>query len=1333
MRVFISSTFADMQAERDHLVRFVLPRLREDLQPRRIHLVGVDLRWGVTSEQDVSDICREVIDDCRPRFLCLLGGRYGTVPLGEERSITADEIHYGVLDRTIADRGFAYFYFREEAATAAMVETTPGQFREPRGSENERRLTELKCAIRAAGLNPVTYSARWDDGSRRLTELKTLGEHVYSDLLGRMVTDPRLRDRFEGVLPSAGEFAEEQAAIDAFVERCTERFVLGSRDRVQEELLGHIRGTGGNGYYCLVGPPGSGKSAMLAHISTHPTLIDDSLTVVIRHFAGTSPDSTNVRRTLRHLCHAIKNACRGVTGEVPDEPEQLRLMLRDCLRQASATQHVVILLDGVNQLDARPPFSSFHWLPAELPPNVRVILSTSPGAVLDDLRRTLAPLVIELDPLTRGDAETIVTRFCQRYRKNLEPEQRTALLAKTDAGTPLYVLVALEELRTLGTPEETTRCVAELPPTTDALFAWILRRLADDDGFRNSAGHPVGPALVSRFAALLGASRYGLSQRELVELVDPGDPEGNVAALLNLVRPYLMYRGELFDFYHGQFRDAAVRSCLRTDSQRQAAHSQLANYFRDTAAPERANRWSHDARPLGELPFHLAGAARIEEIRKLFSQLAFLAARVASGQIFEQLADYALAGVPSAAGLTAWHAFLQKHAQRLSAHPAMLVALVNHEGFDDARSQLARTAWPLPWLRTSTETMPPAATRPVEGLRAELSSTIEFSWHKVSALAPQRAVAFGLEQLGTLRVFDLNDMRPTDVLLSIKRDRPLVLACAPDARSLAVFYETGRAELYRCAWGTGHHPAALERVAAFDFYLPETQEPVVVWHDGAYWYQARSDALAHISLDLHEPTEDRLAAGQRGELCALVFVEGTRLVALRQGRDVVLVTPGAPPLRRESTDLAAACPCGPESVAAGFTDGELVVFHLDSSVTASATVRAGILRGGLGWDGMRLLWLSEDGAFISWRPGDAAPLPVEDNQEVFPVHLHVTPRRWILEPDGSLLLGTTHSIVALRVLQGGAKPDGRLEQLLGGPTWRAVLKRDRDQWLLERQYPEERLLGREVMGRLYCANDGEGRLFAPSGYGPGYVVDLTTFQGTPLQDCPMGINAAVGDIAGGCWLTDRTGDIYFADQQGCCDRVVELGLSDVHGANLVDCGDHLLWLGHSVKYFPDTGAEPARTFVFFRKARRGSPTLERVGEHFRHPREGQCFAALYDVTTGRLVTLWVTASERGETTNLRVAPVTAFARWEFAEIPLTSLGPYTMVQADLSADGRFIGVLNRHGEFVCVAVSDGRVVATLAGSAPFIAVAPGRSGPEFWISEPGARIRGCTLVEGAFS
>jgi hypothetical protein len=88
VRVFISSTFRDMHAERDHLVRFVLPRLKEDFLKRRMHLVDVDLRWGVTADQDAFELCMDEIDRCRPRFICILGGRYGWVP--PPKSIEAD-------------------------------------------------------------------------------------------------------------------------------------------------------------------------------------------------------------------------------------------------------------------------------------------------------------------------------------------------------------------------------------------------------------------------------------------------------------------------------------------------------------------------------------------------------------------------------------------------------------------------------------------------------------------------------------------------------------------------------------------------------------------------------------------------------------------------------------------------------------------------------------------------------------------------------------------------------------------------------------------------------------------------------------------------------------------------------------------------------------------------------------------------------------------------------------------------------------------------------------------------------------------------------------------
>jgi hypothetical protein len=82
IKVFISSTFKDMNAERDVLIKSVFPRLREWAEETLGVLVQeVDLRWGVTEEQArrglALDLSLEGIDECKPYFLCMLGRRYG--------------------------------------------------------------------------------------------------------------------------------------------------------------------------------------------------------------------------------------------------------------------------------------------------------------------------------------------------------------------------------------------------------------------------------------------------------------------------------------------------------------------------------------------------------------------------------------------------------------------------------------------------------------------------------------------------------------------------------------------------------------------------------------------------------------------------------------------------------------------------------------------------------------------------------------------------------------------------------------------------------------------------------------------------------------------------------------------------------------------------------------------------------------------------------------------------------------------------------------------------------------------------------------------------------
>jgi len=167
IRVFISSTFRDMHAERDHLVKVVFPSLRARLEPYRLHLVDIDLRWGVTQEQANSDLaldlCLQQIQECRPFFLGILGERYGYVPKTFSReaanrygwiqhqtgkSITELEILHGVL-RIPRMHDHAFFFFRDRTFNRDVPEPKRADVL-PEDDDSAGNLTRLKEAIRRA-------------------------------------------------------------------------------------------------------------------------------------------------------------------------------------------------------------------------------------------------------------------------------------------------------------------------------------------------------------------------------------------------------------------------------------------------------------------------------------------------------------------------------------------------------------------------------------------------------------------------------------------------------------------------------------------------------------------------------------------------------------------------------------------------------------------------------------------------------------------------------------------------------------------------------------------------------------------------------------------------------------------------------------------------------------------------------------------------------------------------------------------------------------------------------------------------------------------------------
>ncbi|CAG0907204.1 unnamed protein product, partial [Cyprideis torosa] len=169
VRVFVSSTFADMAGERDLLARWIFPELRERARAHlNIDLLDIDLRWGVT-EADIHEhsslaVCLSAVARSH-MFLGLLGSRYGTIaavpkecPMelewvkeyGPGTSMTEFEIHAGSLADPTQRSGRAFFYFRDEA----LLEDVPGEFRPlflESDPDKQERLRRLKTRIVRSG------------------------------------------------------------------------------------------------------------------------------------------------------------------------------------------------------------------------------------------------------------------------------------------------------------------------------------------------------------------------------------------------------------------------------------------------------------------------------------------------------------------------------------------------------------------------------------------------------------------------------------------------------------------------------------------------------------------------------------------------------------------------------------------------------------------------------------------------------------------------------------------------------------------------------------------------------------------------------------------------------------------------------------------------------------------------------------------------------------------------------------------------------------------------------------------------------------------------------
>jgi len=583
IRVFISSTFKDMQDERDYLVKNIFPQLRKLCESRAVTWTEVDLRWGITeaesSEGKVLPLCLAEIERCRPYFIGLLGERYGWVPakypenLIREQSWLKEHLHHSVTELEIIhgvlkspkmlDRSL--FYFRDPKYLGNVPKEKKADFA-AESVDHAEKLSLLKQRIRDEHTKgKLKFAPR-----ENYPTPKALGEMILADftqIIDNLYPTDQVPDPLD----------QEAARHEAYAR--SRRMAFIGREDLLEKMTKHVMA--GGKPIVLTGESGCGKSALLAEWvalwgKNHP---ED---LIIQHYIGSTPDSANWQAMVRRILDEL-NRAYNITDPLPIKPGALRTALNDWLVKTAGKRRIILVLDALNQLADEDAAHQLGWLPFVFPPNVRVLVSSLAGDTYEAVhKRQWSELNVPL--FGKEDIAPAAKAYFKVFGKTPDDRMIQTLQATPATTNALYLRAVLDELRQFGRFKELPQRTAWYLAAADlsSLFDRILSRWHDD--FEKDTTHP---DLVRRSLCLIACSRFGIAESELLDLLGKKNEQGENKSLPRrfwtplylAAENSLSIRTGLLNFGHDYLCKAVHRRWLADKQIVREFRTHLANYF----------------------------------------------------------------------------------------------------------------------------------------------------------------------------------------------------------------------------------------------------------------------------------------------------------------------------------------------------------------------------------------------------------------------------------------------------------------------------------------------------------------------------------------------------------------------------------------------------------------------------------------------------------------------------------------------------------------------------------------------------------------------------------
>lgn len=574
-------------------------------------------------------------------------------------SLTEKEVRLGA-ENANQNSWEAFAYFREivtrhegERLGEPWVDLdTSGQPADPNAEQKlaaMRRRLELDKRVTTRD-----YKSRVMDGEVDGDSLRQLNDMVEADL--RLAIDREMR-RFH----EEDDLDREARAQSAFGEQRQTNYV--ARPQVESRAHAYL---GKNARYPLIfhGASGSGKTALVATLRAQVARRYPDRLCVTR-FIGATGDSS----ALRTLARSVHAEIARETGS-PDASDAMvgnpQVSFRTALQMGTEDKPVVLLLDALDQLSPDDHALSCRWIPRELPEHCHLIATCMTGeeekgqtgeGVFSDLAGRLDPeSIAEVIAPSPAELRSMLSQWLGYYGRTLTEQQRAAADKAIQAcPRPLFLRVLVE----LARRWTTDRNVGELPSSIPAIIELYLE-------FAESEREH-GRALVEGTLGLLAASRSGLTESELVELLgrdrrildqfsassryEYPDQRDRLppAVWSRLLFDLGFFLGEasaagvsLMTFYHRQLAFVANRRYVQAGTR--DYHSLIAAYLAQLPAWHDEAGGAPHTRRAYELPYQLRSSADRsagDRLIKLLSDPRHVAAKISAGLRQDLLVDFA--------------------------------------------------------------------------------------------------------------------------------------------------------------------------------------------------------------------------------------------------------------------------------------------------------------------------------------------------------------------------------------------------------------------------------------------------------------------------------------------------------------------------------------------------------------------------------------------------------------------------------------------------------------------------------------------------------------------